>query len=436
MPASRTWLAAVLVLALALAVAPAVEATNGMYLTAYGTEAMGRGGANLAISDRSLALAFNPAGIAQLQGNHFSANLATMAPALEFENMVNAPTDAKDRYFPMPSVAYVRGAKDSKWTWGIGLIGQGGMGATFEQLNTFFGTVDQTYTQVRFMTLSPTVAYSFSEDFALGLTWNLGYADASFRFFPGTSFFNTQMPEMSFFGVKMEGAAGYQQNFRLGAWWRPHPKVSLGAIYQTETDSTFEGGDMQVNFAAHPLLRGKVKYDGEMDGFTFAAQAGVGIALHPDDRWTIALDVKQNYWDHALDTITVTGSDPSVPGAPTVVLPFVFNWKDQWVYALGVDYRANERLTLRAGYNYGESPVPDETLTPLFPATVEDHLSAGFSWMGSTGILYEVALEHAFNASQTNNNPNPMVNPFGPGARVDHAQWTLAFGISWAWARK
>jgi long-chain fatty acid transport protein len=173
-----------------------------------------------------------------------------------------------------------------------------------------------------------------------------------------------------------------------------------------------------------------------MDGFTFAAQAGVGIAIRPDDRWTIALDVKQNYWDHALDTITVTSSNPDTPGAPPVTLPFVFNWKDQWVYALGFDYRANERLTLRAGYNYGENPVPDETLTPLFPAIVEDHASVGFSWMGSTGILYEMALEHAFNASQTNNNTNPMVNPFGPGARVDHSQWTLAFGISWAWARK
>ena len=241
---------------------------------------------------------------------------------------------------------------------------------------------------------------------------------------------------MSFFGVKLENAHGYQQNFRLGAWWRPTPKVSFGAVYQTETDSTFENGDMQVNFSAHPLLGGKVKYDGKMDGFTFAAQAGIGIAVRPNDRWTIALDVKKNYWDDAIDTILVTSSNPSVAGAPSVTLPFVFNWKDTWVYALGVDYRASERLTLRAGYNFGENPVPSETLTPLFPATVEDHVSVGLSFMGATGTLYEVSLEHALNASQKNNNVDPMVNPFGPGARVDHSQWTLAFGISWAWARR
>lgn len=416
--------------------ASAVHATNGMYLTAYGTEAMGRGGANLAISDRSLAIAFNPAGIAQLQGNHVAANLALMAPSLEFENMVNAPVDAENRYFPLPSVAYVRGGKESKWTWGIGLIAQGGMGATFEGLNTFFGTRDETYTQVRFMTVSPTVAYSVNDDLALGATWNLGYADASFRFFPGTSFFNPQDPAMSFFGVKMEGAAGFQQNLRLGLWWRPTPRLSVGAIYQTETDASFEGGDMQVNFTNHPMLRQKVQYDAEMDGFTFAAQAGVGIAVRATDRLTVAFDVKRNFWDDAIDTILVTGTDPSVSGAPPITLPFVFDWKDQWVYALGFDYRASERVTLRAGYNFGESPVPDETLTPLFPATVEQHLSVGASWLGAHGRTYEIALEHAFEASQTNDNPNPMVNPFGPGARVDHSQWTLSFGVSWAWARR
>lgn len=424
-----------LALAAAFAALPAL-ATNGMYLTAYGTEAAGRGGANLAISDRSLAIGFNPAGIAQLQGNHFSANLALLAPGLEFENLANSATDAKSRYFPLPSVAYVRGGKESPWTFGIGLIAQGGMGATFENLNTFFGTRDETYTQIRFMTVSPTVAYAFSEDMALGLTWNLGYADASFRFFPATSFFNQQNPNFSFFGVKMEEAKGYQQNFRLGWWWRPTPRFSVGAIYQTETDSTFEDGRMQVNFLAHPQLRRKVRYDAEMDGFTFAAQAGIGFAVRASDKLTVALDVKRNYWDDAIDTILVTGENPDTPGAPPISLPFVFNWKDQWVYAVGFDYRASERLTWRAGFNYGENPVPSVTLTPLFPATVEKHLTVGVAWLGAKGRTYELALEHAFNASQTNSNPDPFVNPFGPGARVDHEQWTLSFGVSWAWARQ
>ncbi|MGB5661460.1 MAG: outer membrane protein transport protein, partial [Thermoanaerobaculia bacterium] len=158
----------------------------------------------------------------------------------------------------------------------------------------------------------------------------------------------------------------------------------------------------------------------------------------PNDRWILALDIKKNYWDDAIDTITVTGKNPDTPLPPPfneVVLPFVFNWKDQWVYALGADYRVNDTLTLRAGYNYGENPVPDDTLNPLFPANVEDHLSFGFSYLAGS-ITYEFGIERAFNVSQTNNNPDPQVNPFGPGTTVEHSQWTAAFGVSWAWARK
>ncbi len=99
------------------------------------------------------------------------------------------------------------------------------------------------------------------------------------------------------------------------------------------------------------------------------------------------------------------------------------------------DYRVSDRLTLRAGYNYGENPVPDETLTPLFPATVEHHASVGASWLKGT-VNYEIALEHAFKKGRVNNNPDPMVNPFGPGLEVGHDQWTLSFGFSRAWSRK
>jgi long-chain fatty acid transport protein len=319
----------------------------------------------------------------------------------------------------------------AKWVWGVGFLAQGGMGATFKNLNTPFGTRDETFSEVRFGTLTPTVAYAINDDMALGASFNLGYADTSFRFFPHTSFFNTQSPANSFFGASMDKAGGMQTSLRLGWWWRADPRLSFGAIYQTETKSRFDGGDMTINFAAHPQLGRKVHYNATLDGFTFAAQAGAGVAFRPSPDWVLALDVKRYFWDHAIDTITVKGTQPDVQGAPSeVVLPFVFNWKDQWVYALGADWRLTPGLTLRAGYNYGENPVPNATLTPLFPATVEQHVSLGAGWLrGRT--TYDVAIERAFNKSLVNNNTNPQVNPFGPGARVDHSQWTVSFGASW-----
>lgn len=408
------------------------HATNGMYMTGYGAETMGRGGANLAISDRSLALNFNPAGLGQLQGNHFTVNLAVLAPSLEYQNSINDTIQGDDRFFPLPAFAYIRSSKDTPWSWGVGFLAQGGMGATFRHKNTFFGTQDETFSEVRFMTLSPTVAYSFSDDMALGASLNLGYADASFRFFPRTSFFNSQNPAMSFPGVDLERAGGLTTNLRLGWWWRIDPRVSVGAVYQTETHSDFSGGAMKVNFSGFPGLEREVRYDAVIDGFTFAAQSGVGVAVRPTDRWVLALDLKRNFWDHAIDTITVTATDPDTPGAPPeLVYPFVFDWKDQWIVAVGGDYRVNDLLTVRAGFNYGENPVPDNTLNPLFPATTERHVSVGASYLFGNKTV-EFAVERAFAVDRTNDNPDFLVNQFGPGSRVEHGQWTTTFGISWA----
>lgn len=427
--------AATLALVASLAAAPAL-ATNGMYLVGYGPETVARGGANLAISDRTLALNFNPAGISQLQGNHLSVSLSTLAPSVESENGLNGLTGGKDRLFLLPAFAYVRSDPDTPWSWGVGFLAQGGMGATFEGLTTPFGTRDGTSTEVRFATLSPTLSYAFDEDMALGLTLNVGYADASFSFYRDTSFFNPQSPEQSFFGLDMDKAGGLTTSARLGWWWRPHPRFSLGAVYQTETESHFDDGEMWVNFEGHPLLRDRVRYSADMDGFTFASQAGVGFALRPADRWVVALDVKRYFWDEAIDTITVTAADPETAGAPPVLeVPFIFRWEDQWIFAVGADYRLNNVLTLRAGYNHGENPVPDNTLNPLFPATTERHATFGFAWLVGNKLL-EFGLERAFSSDHTNFNLDPRVNPFGPGSRVVHDQWTASFGVSWAWSRK
>ena len=432
MTRSNRWIAALSALALVLAFAPSAHATNGMYLIGYGAEAIGRAGANIGISDRSLAVNFNPAGISQLQGKHLSLNLAVLAPSLEFENMINAPTDGESNFFPLPAFSYVHGSKESPWSWGIALVAQGGMGAEFRDLNTFFGTRDRTFSEVRFATLIPTVAYAVNEDMSFGAALNLGYGDVAFSFYPETSFFNTQNPAMSFFGLDMDPAGGLQTNLRLGWWWRADPKLSVGLIYQTETDSNFEDGDMVVNFEGHPFLGRKVGYKADVDGFTFAAQAGVGFGYRASDKVILALDVKRYYWDSAVNTVEVTATKPDTPGAPPeIVVPFVFDWEDQWVVALGMDYRATDRLTLRGGYNWGENPVPDETLNPLFPATIEHHLTFGLGYLVGNKV-WDFAIERAFESDNTNNNPDPMVNPFGPGSRVKHDQWTFAIGISWA----
>jgi long-chain fatty acid transport protein len=429
---------------LALAVTPS-WATNGMYLAGYGSEAAGRAGANLAIADRALGLQANPAGIAQLQGQHLSVDLQVLMPHLAYGgDPFGNRIEGEDRAFAMPSVSYVRGAMGSPWTWGIGLISQGGMGATFQGYRTPFGTTDETFSEVRFATLTPTVAYAATPQLSFGLGANLGYSDVQFRFWPNTSYYNDAgtpadpSDDIGFLGVSMsERAQTFSASVRAGAMWAMHPRIQLGAIYQSQTDDTYDHGTLRLNTDVFGLP--PVYYDATVSGFSWPDQFGAGIQLRPLDRWMVAVDAKRYLWSDAVEVIEVRGTNPTNPivdlfGMSTLRLPFTFRWDDQWVWAVGSEVRVTDAFTLRGGYNFGSSPVPDQTLNPLFPATTEPHatMGLGITWAGNT---IHVAVERAFETSQTNLNSDPNVNPFGPGVAIDHEQWTFSLGFSKAFSR-
>jgi len=65
-----------------------------------------------------------------------------------------------------------------------------------------------------------------------------------------------------------------------------------------------------------------------------------------------------------------------------------FNWENQTVYKLGVQYGVNNRLQVRAGYNYGKTPIPDDMVTfnLLAPAPWEHHYSLGFTYRANENL--------------------------------------------------
>ena len=81
------------------------------------------------------------------------------------------------------------------------------------------------------------------------------------------------------------------------------------------------------------------------------------------------------------------------------------NWDDQLVIATGLQYTLDETLDLRAGYNYGKNPIPDEYVNPLFPAIVENHATLGAGWKLSDSGRIDLAFSHAFEIDQQNSNP-------------------------------
>lgn len=96
-----------------------------------------------------------------------------------------------------------------------------------------------------------------------------------------------------------------------------------------------------------------------------------------------------------------------------------FDWDDQWVFAVGAQYKVTQALALRIGYNYGKSPVNEHNnFNPLgttnvqgtevsnvnyetfriigFPAIIEHHLTLGAGYKFTDKIALNISYMHGF----------------------------------------
>lgn len=420
-------------------------ATNGMNMIGYDTISSGMGGADEAVPSGSTATAENPANIVVEDGQSMSFNLSLLMPNLSMSNATPAGSndvDGEAQIFPLPEISYASKIGDSKFTWGLGIFAQGGMGVDFQELNTGFGNQDDLFSNVAYLKVSPTLAYQPIDSLSIGASVHVGYAAISYEFYKNTSFFDPgadQTPmtqdDILFPGQKLENATSYGYAGRIGLNYSPIENLYFGASYSMKADLELEEGELTMNF--NSLGMGRVKYDATIDGFTWPAQYDAGVAYYAfDERLLLAFDVTFIQWSDAIKEVTVNGKNPDNAMLPenmqTMELNFPFFWEDQTVFAFGTSFDVSDAFTLRAGVNISESPVKDEYLSPLFPAIIENHVTLGFGY-NNGGFRFDVAFEKALEASQTNNNTNQMENPFGPGVEVKHDQNTIHMMLSYAW---
>ncbi len=239
-------------------------------------------------------------------------------------------------------------------------------------------------------------------------------------------------------------AQGFGWGAKLGLVYEVSPNFSIGASYHAKTrladlesdnaqlsmsvniDSGIAaGGAPSNNYVDATLpLNGTIK----INNFQWPALFGVGAALRPNSRWLVTADIKRIQWSDVMQRFDMefTSSDSPQNGgfANTRLEASLFQkWRDQTVYALGGAYQASAALTLRAGVNIANNPVPDTYLNALFPAITKEHVSAGFGYALNQVSNIDLSISHAL----------PVKVDASGGIRSEHAQtnWQLMYVHRW-----
>jgi long-chain fatty acid transport protein len=392
-------------------------ATNGMNMIGTGAVSAGMGGADVAVPAGCTAIAGNPAQLATTCNRVISVGGSFLFPDMEDTPFGGSEKDNEFQVFPVPFMGYAQRIGTTPWAVGIGVFAQGGMGVDFQNVQVMPtmmpGMKDDLMSEVGFVRLSPTVAYNVTDKLTMGASLFAGYATLKYDFFPNTV------------GHEVRDLNSFTYSGRFGLSYQINDKWSVGATYTSESAIDFDDGELTTASG--------VKYDDvKMDGFTWPRQVEAGVAYRATPKLLLALDLSWINWSSAIKTVTVTASDPNtaVPsGYETLEIPFEMDWDDQIVVAIGAEYEVTDSFKVRAGYNYGNSPVSSSGLSPLFPALVEHHATVGFTYSW-TNWDFDFAFEHAFTNTETNNGPADMSNPFY-GSEVSHTMETVSFMASY-----
>jgi long-chain fatty acid transport protein len=180
--------------------------------------------------------------------------------------------------------------------------------------------------------------------------------------------------------------AGFGWNVQAGILYRATTNLQFGLSYTTEMEIDTTGnatGDPYAQFNTYPGPLA-FHYNAEVDN-TFPQEVDLGMSWKFHPQWRLALQVDWINWANAFTSLPVhlsSGNNPNVNAALGAnVSDYVpMNWNDAFVYRAGLEYAVTKNLSLRAGYCYGQSPVPSNTLTPLTAAISEHTLTAGIGY--------------------------------------------------------
>jgi long-chain fatty acid transport protein len=390
-------------------------ATNGLNVIGFGGESVAMGGADLAVARDTTALNTNPAGLAQIPMRRvdFYGSAAYTLDVTHRDGLGNDEGVDRTVFFGGDAGCAVPVA-GGRATVGIGIFGQGGAGIVYDELNTPFGTRDELSNLYGVARITPGVALRVNDALFLGASAVITYAQNKQRFFPETSFFDPADPAQAFFGTKLDDMDAVDAGVKVGAMVRPTRRLTLGAAYTSQVDLELDGGKLVSNQTAAGF--GKVTYrDVTLAGASQPQELGVGVALQTTETLLVSAELTWLDWSRAAKRSRLRARDPDRPAAtPVIESDTPLDWRDQYVIALGLAYDLTERTVLRAGYNYGRNPIPDDTLNPLLPNIAEHHLTAGAGYRLGDQWRLAVALEYQLPHAVTYTNPDL---PFGPDAK-------------------
>lgn len=299
----------------------------GYQLSEYSATGMGRSFAGVGVvGDDFSAIGYNPAGMTynKTSGTQATASYVRLYSHFKDKSDKNLGRGQTDINRILPGF-FAQHRFSDKLTTGIGVYTPFGLATDYP--NGWFGEEHGGLSEVSAINISPSIAYQLNDYVSVGGSVNFQNASA----------------HLTSSSSDIEGddwAVGYT----LGLTVTPIESVRFGLSYRSKVSHQLKGDINRLTLA--PTM--SFNYGDVNAKITTPETATLSAAWDVNDKWTLSGTARWTRWKR-FDTLNVNLMNP-------VVGPITSSTQEKWrntgFYALGADYKWNDKWTVRAGLAY------------------------------------------------------------------------------------
>jgi long-chain fatty acid transport protein len=378
----------------ALLLASLMVSANGYkILCVRSAKATAMGEAFIAQADDPTAVAFNPAGLPDLEGLQLSLQGTWCNAFTEREAASGDTTDMVDKWQMVPSLFATWDMGTERMTLGVGVSVPNGLSSEWEA-NSFAGPAGY-YSDLFIADYTIALGYRVTDRLSVGVGIDLYASELDQR---------QRIPNT----VYVEGD-GTSWGFNVGLRYELNERHAIAATYRKAFTVDYDG-DFTVQYVPGT-------YDMETS-IDYPGSVVLGYAYRPTDKWVLEVDLDWTHWSTVGDVVLDV---PSFPNEDFRHIVIPRDYRNTLAYKFGLQYQYSEALALRAGYIYNRNATDEAVWSPTQPDTDMHFFTCGFGYDVTENITVETAFQLVYYEKRTIE--NTVGNEFGGTVNGTYRTW-------------
>jgi long-chain fatty acid transport protein len=385
--------------------------SSGFQLLEQNASGLGRAFAGSAVAaDNASILYYNAAGLSSLTNdNEFTFNVDIIDVNAQFQSIPSQTSSLPTlistgtgnggnaggiNYIPATFISYTL---NSKWRAGLGINAPFGLKTNYDP--DFIGRFLAVKSDIKTLNYNPTLSYKVDDNTAIGFGVNYQKLDATLSNQVNYSGLLATLSAGAIIAPNVEGLAAVKGTssawgWNIGILSQLTEDTKIGFSYRSSITHKVDGSvAFNKPTTGNPVVDATLSA-GVIDGpintaIKLPETAILSMSHQLNDQWEILGDLSYTGWS-SLKSLDIFRADNTPLSSENL------QWNNTYRAALGTNYSYSDKITLKTGIAFDQTPIKSQYRLARLPGTDRRWLSFGINYKLSNESAVDFGYAHLF----------------------------------------